>query len=101
MAAAAPARRVGGSRTVSAQPNEIRHRRTAAYVGLVLLGVLLVEGLSGWLLWVAVHRQDALAAAFLAALPTDWAGRPWLRVLFDMPLMTNAHVWFGYLLLGL
>jgi hypothetical protein len=80
---------------------EPRHRRTAAYVGLALLAVLLIEAASGWLLWVAAHRRAALATAFLDALPTEWLGRPWLRWLLDVPSMTDVHVWFGYVLLGL
>ena len=85
-----------------AQPrHEARHRRTAAYVGLALLAVLLIEAGTGWLLWTATHRQAPLAARFLAALPTDWTARPVLRWLFDIPRPAILHAWFGYLLLGL
>jgi hypothetical protein len=81
-----------------AQP---RHRRTAAYVGLALLLVILIEAATGWLLWVAAHRRAPLASAFLGSLPLDWAGQPLLRWLFDVRSMTDLHTWFGYLLLGL
>ena len=83
------------------RPSEPRHRRTAAYVGLALLAVILIEAGSGWLLWVSAHRRAALATAFLDALPSEWLGRPWLRWLFDVPSLTDLHAWFGYLLLGL
>jgi hypothetical protein len=78
-----------------------RHRRTAAYVGLALLLVILIEAATGWLLWVAAHRQASLASAFLASLPRDWTSRPILRWLFDVRNETDLHTWFGYLLLGL
>jgi hypothetical protein len=80
---------------------QARHRRTAAYVGLALLAVIVIESATGWLLWVAAHRQAPLASAFLASLPTDWTSRPILRWLFDVRSMTDLHTWFGYLLLGL
>jgi hypothetical protein len=95
---------VRGQGATPALRGERQHRRTAAYVGLALIGVLLVESGSGWLLWVAAHHQAPLAAAFLDALvsvPADWTSRPLLRWLFDIPSVTDAHVWFGYLLLGL
>lgn len=89
--------------TRAGRPIESRHRRTAAYVGLALLAVILIEAGSGWLLWVAAHRRAALATAFLdaLALPSAWLGRPWLQWLFDVPSLTDRHAWFGYLLLGL
>jgi len=65
------------------------------------VAIILVEAASGWLLWVAAHRRAALASPFLAALPTDFASRPWLRWLFDVASIMDLHVWFGYLLLGL
>jgi hypothetical protein len=89
------------TRVGSARRGEARHRRTAAYVGLALIGVLLIEAATGWLLWVSVHRQEPLAVAFLRTLPTDWTDRPVLRWLFDVTNLTDSHVWFGYLLLGL
>jgi hypothetical protein len=67
----------------------------------VLLAVLLIEAGSGWLLWVPAHRRAPLATAFLDDLPAEWLGRPGLRWLFDVPGMTDLHVWFGYLLLGM
>ena len=76
-------------------------RRTAVYVGLAILLVLLFEALSGWLLWVAAHRRAPLATAFLGALPTDRLDGAWTRWLFDVPVLTDSHVWFGYLLIGL
>jgi len=65
---------------------------------------LVPEAVTGWLLWVSAHRRAALATAFLDALtslPANWLNGPWLRWLFEVPTMTDVHVWFGYLLLGL
>jgi hypothetical protein len=81
--------------------DRLRRRRTAVYVGLAILLVLVVEAASGWVLWVAAHRRAALATAFLDALPADRLDGPWGRWLLDVPSMTDVHVWFGYLLLGL
>jgi hypothetical protein len=81
--------------------DRLRRRRTAVYVGLTILLVVLFEGVSGWLLWVAAHRQTMLAQAFIASLPAERLNGPWIRWLFDVPTLTGSHVWFGYLLLGL
>src|SRR5581483_9828214 len=76
-------------------------RRAAAYLGLGILLLLLVEGASGWLLWVANHRRAAPAAAFLRALPADRLQGPWAHWLLDLPNLAAGHVWLGYLLLAL
>src|SRR4051812_7508063 len=81
--------------------DRLMRRRTAVYVGLAILFVTLFEALSGWLLWVSVHRQEPLAAGFIASLPADQLSGPWIRWVFDAPTLTDTHVWFGYLLLGL
>jgi hypothetical protein len=91
-------RRVGG---VATRTDRLTRRRTAVYVGLAILLIVLFEAISGWLLWVAAHRQTVLAQAFIAALPADRLSGPWIRWLFDVPTLTDTHVWFGYLLLGL
>jgi hypothetical protein len=77
------------------------HRRTAVYVGLAILLLLLIEATSGWLLWVSTHRQATLAQAFLGALPAERLNGPWTRWLLDVTTVTWLHVWFGYWLLGL
>jgi hypothetical protein len=81
--------------------DRLMRRRTAVYVGLAILLIVLYEAVSGWLLWVAAHRRAALAVAFIDALPADRLNGPWIRWLFDVPTLTGTHVWFGYLLLGL
>jgi hypothetical protein len=90
-------------RTVAEAPwtTRLARRRTAVYVGLAILLIVLFEGVSGWLLWVAAHRQAALARAFIAALPANQLNGPWIGWLFDVPTLTGTHVWWGYLLLGL
>ena len=80
---------------------QLGHRRTAVYVGLAILLLLLIEGISGLLLWASTHRQGALAQAFLASLPAARLNGPWMRWLLDVTTMTWLHVWFGYWLLGL
>jgi hypothetical protein len=84
-----------------ARSDRLTRRRTAVYVGIAILLVTLFEALSGWLLWVSVHRQEPLAASFIASLPAATLNGPWIRWLFDAPTLTDVHVWFGYLLLGL
>lgn len=81
--------------------SRLRKRRMAVYVGLAILLLLIVEGVTGWLLWVAAHRRAALATAFLQALPAQRIQGPWIRWLFDVPVLTDVHVELGYVLLAL
>jgi hypothetical protein len=78
-----------------------RRRRTASYVGLLILALVLADGATGWLLWVSAHRRAPLAAGFLATLPPQLLAHAWSRWVVDVGVLTDLHVWAGYLLTGL
>lgn len=88
-------RGLGGRSDASARRPR-RHVRLVADLGLVLLPVLIIETLTGMVLFLFAHgltpgesRWAAAAFNFLAANN--------LLVLQDISFQTDAHVWAGYL----
>ena len=73
-----------------------RHVRLVADLGLTLLPVLLVETLTGLMLFLAGHGLAPKGTAWGRDV-FDWLAATNLLALQDMSFQTDLHVWVGYL----